>query len=173
MGTNLQFPKRMERLNSKHVLSILLLWMREPDVDGGFAIWKGEYRLLKTSATGEWLAYHTGRIKQICMQKVNIIAGRQELLLFTVCQLSQAIMGRPCLSSWFAAKDRTTRQGTVDGSRRRDRPCNSWKDIKKRTGQSMSSLLGITDNKGEGQSSQQMHLLEYPNERRLGVTGIS
>ena len=39
--------------------------------------------------------------------------------------------------------------GTVDGSRRRGRPHKSWKDnMKEWTGQSMSSLLHITDDRG-------------------------
>ena len=39
-------------------------------------------------------------------------------------------------------------QGSVDGRRHRDRPCKSWKDnIKEWTGQSMSSLLRVAEDR--------------------------
>ena len=49
------------------------------------------------------------------------------------------------------------------GSRRRGRPCKSWKDnINEWTDQSMSSLLHITDDRGRWTVMQRMHLSEYP-----------
>ena len=54
-------------------------------------------------------------------------------------------------------------QGTVDGSRRRGIHCKSWKEnIKKWTGQSMSSWLRMTE--ADGLSSQRMHPSEYPQD---------
>ena len=59
-------------------------------------------------------------------------------------------------------------QGTVHG-----RPRKSWKDnIKEWTGQSMSSLLRIADNRIRWVViAADAHLSECP-QRRLGVTGI-
>ena len=65
------------------------------------------------------------------------------------------------------------KEHTMDSSRRRGSPRKSRKDsIKEWTGQSMSSLLRIADNKVDRQPSQPMHLSEYP-QQRLGITGIS
>ena len=59
---------------------------------------------------------------------------------------SQVIIVPPCLPSRYAVK--IIPQGTVDGGRRRRRPCKSCRDnIKEWTGQPLSSLLRITDGK--------------------------
>ena len=64
-----------------------------------------------------------------------------------ILSVTREIMVRPCLSSRYAAEDYATR--TVDGSRRRGRPRKSWKDdIEEWTGQSMSSLLHMMDDRG-------------------------
>ena len=64
-------------------------------------------------------------------------------------------------------------QGTVDGSRRRRRPRKSWKDnINEWTGQSMSSLLRIPDDRGRLAAIAADAFIEVL-QRRLGVMGIS
>ena len=60
-------------------------------------------------------------------------------------------------------------QGTVDGGRRSGKPRKSWKDnIKEWTGQSMSSLLCIVDDKGRWAVITSVGVPQ----RRLGVTGF-
>ena len=64
-------------------------------------------------------------------------------------------------------------QGTVDGSRRRGKPRKLWKDnFKEWTGQLMSSLLHITDDRGRWAvitADASVGVLQ----RRLSITSIS
>ena len=61
-------------------------------------------------------------------------------------QATQVIMARSCLPSRYATK--IILQGTVDDSRRTGRQQKSWKDnIKEWTGQSLSLLLRIADDR--------------------------
>ena len=82
----------------------------------------------------------------ITWQQANILAGRQELLLVTVMRRKLSWFGHVCRHDTLPE---IMLQGTVDGWRRRGRPRKSWKDnIKQWTGQSMSSLLCIADDRG-------------------------
>ena len=101
---------------------------------------------LKANATGESVANPKESIKQtnVCGNR-SILAGRQELLLSTVKRRKLSWFGHVCRHDTLPM---IILQGTVDGSRRRARPRKSWKDnIKEWTGQSMSSLLRIADDR--------------------------
>ena len=72
------------------------------------------------------------------------LAGRQELLLSTI-ERGKLRFGHVCRHNTLP---NIILQGTVDGRRRRGRPRKSWKDnINEWTGQSLSSLLRIVDDR--------------------------
>ena len=104
-------------------------------------IWRGESRPLKTNATGEH------KTKEYVWQRVNILAGRQQLLQSRVKRRKLSRFGHVCRHD---TPSKIILQGTVDGGRRRrGRPRKSRKDdIMKWTGQSMSSMLCIADDRG-------------------------
>ena len=75
--------------------------------------------------------------------KTNECVLQQELLLSTVNRHRLSLLGHVCRHDTLP---KIILQETVDGSRRRGRLRTSWKgNIKEWTGQSMSSLLRITD----------------------------
>ena len=87
---------------------------------------------------------HTENIKQTRMYRNRSMSSSDVRSVY--CQLLQVIMVHPRLSLLYAVEDHS--QGTVDGRRRRGRPCKSWKDkVKEWTGQLISSLLRITDDR--------------------------
>ena len=69
-------------------------------------IWKGESRPFITNVTEECLAYHTVNIKQTNMCDNRSTSSLNVRSLY--CQAFQAIIVRPCLSSWYAAKNHTS-----------------------------------------------------------------
>ena len=142
----ISFPTNITRYESL-VLSVLM----------------GESRPLKTNATEELLAYHTESMKQANMCG-NRSTHRRTLRTFTVNVKRRKL-------SWFGyvcrhdTLPKIILQGTVDSSRRRGRPRKSWKDnIRERTGQSRMTEV-------DGQSSQQIHLSEYPQRTTPGRHG--
>ena len=79
-------------------------------------------------------------------KQVNILAGCQGLLLSAVKRRKLPWFGHVCCHDKLS---KIILQGILDGSLRRGRPRKSRKDsIKEWTGQSMSSLLGIADDRG-------------------------
>ena len=77
------------------------------------------------------------------MKQVIILARRQERLLLTVRRHKLSWLDHVCHHNTLP---KIILQGTMDDSRRRGRPCKSWKDtIEQLTDQSMSSLLCIAD----------------------------
>ena len=89
------------------------------------------------------ISYSEHKTNEYEWQHFDILAGRQELLLSTVKRHKL---------SWFGRHDTLPNiilQGTVDGNRRRGRLRKLWMDnIKEWTGQSMSSLMRIADDRG-------------------------
>ena len=86
--------------------------------------------------------------KHVCWQRVNILARRRELLLSTVKHRKLSWFGHVCCHDTLP---KIILQGTVDGGHRRGRPYKSWKDnIKEWTGQLISSLLHIVDERSTG-----------------------
>ena len=127
----------------------------------------------KTNATGECLTYHTESIKQTNTHgnRSIILAGRQELRLSTVKRRKLSWLSRVCHHDTFP---KIVLQGTVDSSRRRGRPRprKSWKyNINEWTGQSMSSVLRIADNRGRWRVATTDASVGVPR-WRLNVTAI-
>ena len=94
------------------------------------------------------------------MYQANILAGRQELSVSSVAEYHglamSAVMIRCqksyCKEQWMVF---LTEEDCI----------GLWKNnIKEWTGQLMSSLLCIANNKVDGQPSQQRHLLEFPQQ---------
>ena len=116
------------------------------------------------------ISYKEHKTNKYVWQLVNILAGRQKLLLSTIKRRRKL--------SWFGhvcRRDTLPKiilQATVDGSRRRGMPLKSWKDnIKEWTGRSMS-LLRIADGRGRWAVITADPSVGTP-QRRLGVTGVS
>ena len=85
------------------------------------------------------------KTNQYVWQQVNILAGRPELLLPIVKRRKLSWFGHVCRHDTMS---RIIIGATVDGSRRSGKLRKSWKDIKEWTGQSMSSLQRIVDDRG-------------------------
>ena len=68
--------------------------------------------------------------------------------------------------SWFGhVMPKIILQRTVDSSRRRGRPCKSWKDnTKKWTGQPIPSLLRIANDRGRWPAKAAAASVGYPND---------
>ena len=116
------------------------------------------------------ISYREHKTNKNVWQQVDMLAGCQALLLSTVASYHGSAM-----SVIMICCRRLYDKEQWICSCRRGRPRKSWKDnVKKWTGQSMSSLLCITDDdRGDGQSSQQMHLSEYPNDARASWVLVS
>ena len=82
--------------------------------------------LVKTNATEECLAYYTESINEYVWQQVNSLAGRQELLPSTIKRRKLSWFGPVCSHD---TQLKIILQGTMEGSRRRGRPLEPWKDI--------------------------------------------
>ena len=94
------------------------------------------------------MAYHTETIKQtnMCGNRSISSPGRRQLLLSTAMRRKLSGFGHVCRHDMLP---KIILQRTVDSSRRRGRFHKSWKgDSKEWTGQSMSSMLRIADNRG-------------------------
>ena len=103
--------------------------------------------------------------------RANVRLWRRASLTFTVNrQVSQVIMARSCLPLWCAAENHTTMNS--EWYRRQGRQRISWKgNIKEWTGQSMSSLLRIADDRSRWVAITAEASIGV-TQRRLGVTGI-
>ena len=126
-------------------------------------IWRGESKNLKTNATlGD-----TENSKQTdigYMAHVNILARRQDCLLSTVKRRNLSWFGHVC---HHYTLPKIKREGTVEVVRRTGRPLKLWKDIvNELTGQSLSSLVRIADDRSRQATSQQRGLLEHHNVAR-------
>ena len=135
-----------QRLNfSNHLSSNTALWLLDLDVNWG--PWRGESRPLKTNATWGCLAYHTEMIKRTILYGNRSTSSPGVGSFFSINrQVSQVIMVRPRLPSWYAAENRTARNN--GWYRHTRRPRKSRKDnINKWTGQAMPSLLRIADDR--------------------------
>ena len=101
------------------------------------SLMKGE---LPESTLG--LSYKEHKTNEYVWQQVNILAGRREFLLSTVIRRKLSWFGHVCRHD---TPPTIIPQGTVDG-----RPHKSWRDnVKEWTGQSLSSLLRITNNRSQ------------------------
>ena len=137
----------LQRLNSKVFCLVNVntaQWMWEQDSDGG----PGEANQASESKCYRRMldvSYREFKTNEHVWQQVDILARRLEV--FTVNRRAlQAVTVLPCLSSWYVAEYHTTRNRY--GSRYRGRPRESWKgNIKEWTGQSMSSLMRIADDR--------------------------
>ena len=90
-----------------------------------------------------YLTFKKHKTNEYERQHINVLAGRQELLLSTVKRRTLSWFGHVCRHDTVP---KIMLHGTADGSRRRRRPRKSWRDsIKEWTGQSLSSLLRIVD----------------------------
>ena len=98
------------------------------------------------------------KTNEYARQQVDIIAGCQEHLP------SQAIMVRPCLSSWYAAEHHWGLQGTVDGVVVAEEDFAYHGRTTSRNGQAnrWRHCFALRMTQINGLSSQQMHLSEYP-----------
>ena len=95
-----------------------------------------------------------------------ILTRHQDLLLSTVKRRKLSWFGHVCRRDTLP---NITLQGTVNDRRHKERLQKLWKDnVKEWTGQSMSSLLHIADDR-----SQWAAIKVEATQRRLGVTGIS
>ena len=97
-------------------------------------------------------------------QQVNILTGRQEFLLSTVNSRKLSWFGHICVM-------KRCRPRMVDGCYRGGRPRKSLDNIKEETGQSMSSLLRIADDRSRWAAITADASVGVP-QRRLGTTGI-
>ena len=88
-------------------------------------------------------------------------------------QASQAIMVRPCLSTQYAAEDHTTRNSGRQTSQTKTSSIMEGHNIKEWTGQSMSSLLRIADDRGRWAVIAADASVCWSTQRRLDVMGIS
>ena len=96
------------------------------------------------------LSYREQKTNEYVWQQVSILAGRQELLLSTVKRRKLSWFGHMSVVMIHWRRLYVPKR-TVDGSRRRGIPHKSWKNIiKEWTGQSMSSLLRIADERSMG-----------------------
>ena len=137
------------------------IWMKGKMLEGVDQFKCLRARPLKTNVTREWLAYHTGSIKQTNMYGNMSLSSLDRRSFY--CQPSSIGSCHGSAMSRHDALPKIVPQRIVDGSRRRERHRESWKDnIKKWTGKSMSSLLRMTE--VDGQSPQRMHLSEYPSD---------
>ena len=115
------------------------------------------------------ISYREHKTNEYVWQPVDILAACQELLLSTDKRRKKL--------SWFGHVCHDTLpkiiiQRTVDGSRR-GRPHKSCKDNNKEwTGQPVSSLLRLADDRGRWTVAAASTSVGVP-QRRLGVTGIS
>ena len=153
----------LQRLNSTNHLSCPY-WSMDVTAGRRRRIWRGESRSLKTNATEECLAYHTGSIKQTNRgwQQVDILAGSQERSL-SHCQPSSVASYNG--SAMYVVTIRCRRSHYKEqwmNSRRRGRPRKSWKD----NGQASRCCNCYASRMTEvdGQSSQRTHLSEHPND---------
>ena len=100
-------------------------------------------------------------------QQVTILAGRQELLLSTAKRRKLSWFGHVCRHDTLL---KTILEGTLDGGGRRASPRKSWKDnIEEWTGQLMSLLLCIADDRGRWAVIAAVASVGIP-QRRMGVT---
>jgi hypothetical protein len=115
------------------------------------------------------ISYREHKTNEYVWQQVSILAGPQELLLSTVKRRKLSWFGHVCRHD---ALPKIILQGTVDGKRRRGRPRKSWRDnIKEWTGQSMSSLLRVAEDRRRWAAVTAEASVGVP-QRRLGVTGF-
>ena len=132
---------------------------------------KKQTRPLETNATGECFTYHTENKKQTNMHDNRSISSPDVRSFY--CQPSSVARYHGSDVCHRNTLPKIILQGTVDGRRRRGRPSKSWKDnIKEWTGQSMSTLQHITDDRGRWEVITADSSVGVP-QRRLGVTGIS
>ena len=116
------------------------------------------------------VSYRVHETNEYVAQQVNILAGRQGPLLSTVRRRKLSSFSHVC---HYDTLPKIILQGTVDGSCRRGRLHKSWKDnIMEWTGQSMSSLLHIGNDRGRWSVIAVDASVGVP-QQRLGVTGIS
>ena len=112
------------------------------------------------------ISYREQKANEKAWQQVNILAGRQELLLSTAKRHKLSWFDHVC---HYDMLPDFMLQVTVDVRCHRGRPCKSYKgNIKEWTGQSMSPLLLITDDRSRGAAI----IVKVP-QRRLSITGIS
>ena len=92
------------------------------------------------------ISFKKHKTNEYVWQHVDILAGRQELLLSTISRRKLSWFGHVC---HLDTLPKIILQGTVDGSRHSGRPRKSWKDNMMTTsaGQSLSSLLCIADDR--------------------------
>ena len=101
----------------------------------------------------------------ICMATRFLV----DIRAFTVNRHKLTWFGQVCRHDTLP---KTIQQGTVDGSRRREKPRKSWKNnIKEWTGQSMLSLLVIADDSSRWAVITANTSAGVP-QRRQGVTRI-
>ena len=139
------------------------------DVDGTSVeanpgLWK---QMLQENASK---SYREHKTNEYVRQQVNILAGHNELLLSTVKCHKLSRFGHVCRHYTLI---NSILQRTVNGSHRRGKPRKLWKaNIKVWTGQSMSLLLRITNDRGRWAVITADASVGVP-ERRLGVMCIS
>ena len=110
------------------------------------------------------------KINEYVWQQVNVLARRQELLLSAVKRHKLSRFSYVCRRDMLL---KILLQGTVDARRHRGRPRKSWKNnIKEWTGELMSSLLRIVDDRNRW-AAMTADASVGVSQRRLGVTCIS
>ena len=118
------------------------------------------------------ISYRSHKINEYgyVWQHVSILAGCQNLLLSPVKRRKLSWLSHVCCHDTLP---KIVLQGKVDDNRRRGRLSKSWKDnIEEWTGQSMSSLLCIADDRRQWTVKAVDASVGVP-QRRLGVMGIS
>jgi len=162
----ISFPTKI-KLYKSLVLSVLLYgcesWTLTTDLERRIQAFENKcYRRMLG------ISYREHITNDYVWQRVNILAGRQEFLLSTVKRRKLSWFGHVCRHNTLS---KIILQGNVNGGRRRGRPRKSWKDnIKEWTGQSMSSLLRVAEDRDRWATIAAEASVGVP-QRRLGVMG--
>ena len=109
--------------------------------------------------------YYRSQKLQDIINQVNILAGPQEHMLWTVKRRQLSWLDHVCRHDMLPM---IILQGYVDERRRRGRPRKSWKEW---TGQSKSSLLRVAEDRRRWAAITAEASVGVP-QRRLGVTGF-